>query len=369
MKSLLLSLVLLMACGDNLGPSVNNNNIIDGGLRDGGDIDAAPDDWPSSPNDYRTHALGWVDTLTIPALSGEPGSFVPTCCRDFGAISKDKLEEETNNIDNAFALFFKSLETLSVDALDFQGNFDDAIDQEHLVMLLDHRDLPVGDDNDRFILAVLRGIFADGTSPVEGSLGDGVFTIDALSFLAGTGEPTTVWSNVTFNSGSVATPPGDMEVPFAFSNDSVLYLPVRQGRISGTATVSANGVEYSTGEISGYVTVESLFTRLNDTVASSQCSCLGASSPIFVKDDGGNPGQYSAGARCVDNAEALCTEADEAICVTIADGNVGDGGLCDFWQFVSYSQADINLSGGTEAYEALSLGLQFTTKTAEMPEN
>jgi len=328
--------------------------------------------WPADPANYVAGPISYLNTLTIPPVF-QAGA---TCCRDFGAISKNGV----GPIDNALANLANLL--LSLGVADFGAILNQSLQDGSLVVLLDHqlldfasavtssdgaasdalrRSLP-----DDFALVQLAGAFAPGTTFTEASAGNGEFSILGKSFLPGTGEPENYVFPALMDTASMSAGPLTLELtlPFGFLT---LDLKALDGEVSADhGTISTAGVPYTNGKLSGYVLVDDIYAGLNGLLLSSQCDCLGRSEPIYSKQPDGT----WSGA-CLTNALDLCSQPDEEVCVTLA-GNVnsnppvGPVQACSILPQVINLQSDIDLNGDPSVYEALSLGLQFTGVTGQV---
>jgi hypothetical protein len=208
-----------LACGsDGSSADVDGGSGGDGG-GGGGNPDASIDDVPDR--------LSYIDTLTIPSVSGQE----PSCCYDFGEISKNG----TGTDDNALAIIANN-PLLEFAGIDFQQVLDDTLENGDQVLLLNHVGLTGPDDS--FRMDGLQGDFAEGTTYTEASAG--VTTLTAT---------------------------------------------VKEARISGAATLSETAASYTGGELSGYILVDELFAGLNAYAAT--CTCLGLSGDLFAKGPDG----------------------------------------------------------------------------------
>jgi hypothetical protein len=297
------------------------------GEPDAGEAEAAP--------------LSYVSRLLIPLTSGG----VPTCCKDFGEISKDHIEDGTARIDNALALLAEGLGELG---LSMQDIIDDAFLDGVVVLLYEHQGL--GDPADSaFTLVELAGSFAGSTSHEEAAAGAGVFEIDPRSFDPITGEPRSSAAAAAAG-GRVSAGPyvAHLAVPMP---PSVLEVRVSAAELAGTIAVSEAGVTYSQATFSGYVLLDDLFGAMNAAVTDPSCACLGLDGPVYVADAAG-----AWSASCVAGAQAACPNEEEALCVTLA----GDDGLCPDTTVVFEGLADIELDPARDGYEALSVGFTWS---------
>lgn len=332
----LLSAAALAACGGgDGGPGSGPDGGPGGG---GGGIDASIEDV-----DDRTT---YVDTLAIPALDGE----TPTCCHDFGEISRDSIEDGTDNPDNALAVIANN--PLVSLALDFQQVLDDTLESGSQVILLNHVGL-IGPD-DTFRMEGLTGSFAEGTTYQEASAGTGSFVVDAAAY-DGSGSALIALTG-SISAGFVDAGPSDFTFQLPFG-DIAIPATVKEARISGEASLTDTGVAYESGELSGYILTDELFGALN-TFATS-CTCLGLDGDLFTPDQ---QGRYQG--NCVEGASDLCP--DDPNCATMAGTDIFAGEACSLIPDLIQNNADINLEGDATLYEGLSVGFQWTGKNASL---
>lgn len=314
--------------------------------------DMGPDEvsitWPATPEDFAdsANANTYISELITPEILDNE----PTCCKDFGDISKNEgIDNALAELDEAIAGFGASL----------AGSLQNGINQGSVVILLDHRELSGADDADGFVLSWLNGAFADGTSYANASSGQGQFLLAADSFDAGTGEPQIVFNPAQMVLGEMSAGPAPVSLLLPL-DDAFLSVTVQNAEVTGTATLSLDGVAYTAGTISGYIEVENLIDALNELAASS-CGCLGLQQPLFEEVDGEYVGN------CVDNVAAACPNQDEEICRVIG-GNVAlpNGEFCGVLPNLFEGSADISTNGDPDTYEALSLGLEWVGVNAEV---
>ena len=329
--------LLATACGDNLGVADAG---IDAVVADGGFVD-----FPDDDDNYIPGIGSYVATLTVPDI--EMGD--PTCCYDFQSKSKN------DGVDNGYALFVQYLG--NDQSLNFQGIIDDVLDAGRLIWLFDPRGLRI-DRTDQFTLALLHGRFEGATTVVEANAGEGTFDIRRSSFVEGTGTPKSYFDGATFNHSlsSVFTGARNIEIPFPLFGGYV-DMPLRDARITGTASATRDGVTYTRGELSGYIVEDDFYQALNDTLT-EKCSCISADLPVFTKS-GDN---WTADCPSTIDLTNNCDAAEEEICIGIA-GTPANDGLCTVVTFLSANQLDIDSDGDAE-YDAMSFGVEFTAKEA-----
>ena len=74
---------------------------------------------------YRAESIAYLNSLVIPPVDTSQSEVIVDCCKDFGEISRDFIEEGTNNLDNIVAALIALLADLSGDPIGPQ--VDDAI--------------------------------------------------------------------------------------------------------------------------------------------------------------------------------------------------------------------------------------------------
>lgn len=305
-----------------------------------------PYDWPATPADFVTTAdrVSYIWNFGVPDVTDD----VPDCCRDFGAISRTP-----GQADNAFAKLNAQLMPLGV-GIDFQAALDEAIQTGALAFLLDHRELDGADDADGFLLSWLDGEFAAGTTYTDAAAGNGVFTIDPDSFVAGTGEPQRVMNRADMMSSVMSGGPISIDVLLPFGAASI-FVPIQDMQATATANITVDSVTYAQGELSGYILEDDIFEGLNQLAASPTCSCLDLDgTEIYTESND----QWTAS--CVPNAQTLCPNSSEFACVVIAESNFLNNGACGILPNLiqGESGSDIELNGD-DNYDALSIGLTW----------
>lgn len=297
-----------------------------------------PITWPATPDDYAASArVSYIATLRLPELDENDR---PTCCRDFGARSRDP------GIDNSLAILRSSLAGFDFDLNELLEN---TLSSGDLVALLDHRELDGSDDPDGFVLVWLRGFFEGATDYAAAAAGNGTYTLDSDS-LHPNGEPKLVFNPAQMQGGAMSAGPAALNLllPIALST---LDLTVDQASIAGDATIATDDVSYAQGTMSGYVELDAIFENLN-LIVSEQCQCLGLQGELFTRDgDGDWTGM------CIEDPGALC---QDEMCTTLAGANLNAGGACSLTQQLLPQLADIDLDGDDSRYEAISLGLEWT---------
>jgi hypothetical protein len=307
--------------------------------------------WPPTPQDYVAGPISYLNTLVIPGvdMNGDP-----VCCRDFGTISRDYITNGTNKIDNALAKLAAQLSSF----VNFQDLIDQGIMDGSIVLILDHHLLDYQNLPDDFYLAPFNGSFDTGTTYTEANAGTGEFLLSQASFIGGTGEPLNVAYPSVMTSTDMTAPSSTLTLPLPLAV-TVLNLPILDTQaVADHGTITAAGINYTNGELSGYVETAQIFGALNAILLSPTCSCLGISSDVYTQNMDG-----SWSSTCVSNAATLCTQPGEDICVTLAGTNVLNGEVCSVLPNFMNNAADIDLNSDPTAYEGLSMGFQFTGVT------
>jgi hypothetical protein len=311
-----------------------------------------PPTWPADAHDYDAGPTSYVNTLTIPGIV----SGVPTCCKDFGSISRDKIENNTNNIDNGLAQLADTLNGLGID---LQQALTDAIMDGSLVLLLDHQALDFLSLPDQFALVQLLGTFAGVTDYTLANSGAGTFHANLSSFVPGSGEPLNWYHPATMDASQVTAGPFtfSLSLPFGFLSLNVSAEATVVEAIHGTVTPA--GVPYSAGELSGYIPMSDIFENLNDILNSATCACLGSHPDVYHQ---AIDGSWSSTGTCISTADSLCTLPAEEVCVTLADSDLfgSPPQVCGILPTILQNQADIDLNSNSDVYEAMSVGLEFT---------
>ncbi len=351
--SLVCTLSLLgLACPTDPGnPDGGTDAGLDAGSSDGGGSDGGGSipPWPSSAEGYDASLVSYLNALNKPAKVG----FTYACCRDFGAISRDKILDGTDDIDNAVAAFFDALGLLT--GVNLQSNIDENLQDGSLMILFDHWGYLAADQP--FVLPRFDGAFEGTTTFTEATAGTGTFLLSRESFLPGSGEPETKLGATISSAGELhATGPS---LDFALGlYGATLIMPLGDLIFDATADETATTIGYRRGKMSGYVTVEAFFESIN-AFAAQNCGCLGLGTPLFSVDGSGT---WSG--NCVADAALLCTLPDEGFCVTMGDDDAL--GSCKLTPQVLPDAADLDLDGDDTTYEALSLGFEWTAVPAEV---
>ncbi len=301
--------------------------------------------WPAKADDYTAEKVSYIASLAIPKLDTQN---TPLCCFDFGAISKDAIQNKTNKIDNALSQIEATLKPMGMSMLPV---LESALLNGWIVSLLDHRQLPKA--GGKFVLAQLLGKYQTGTTYWQAKQGTGKFLIRRDSFVGTSGTPSSLFNPAAIQGDKMSAGPSNyvQAIPFgAFLQELTVY----SGRIAGTASVGAGGVSYTDGTLSGYVKVDDVMGGYNLTVKEN-CSCLGLKGELFSK---GSTGTWTG--NCVKNAAALCTTAENKICASFAGDSVINQQLCKVLPGLIAGAADIDLDGKTSTFEALSLGFTWT---------
>lgn len=306
-----------------------------------------PFTWPVSPTTYADSATqsSFLFELIVPELVDG----IPTCCKEFGAISKNE------GTDNALATLN---ETLLLFGADIQPPLTQAIESGSAVILLDHRELDGADDQDNFVLAWIAGEFANGTSYATASAGTGEFRVLNETFVAGTGEPVVNFNPARMQGSQMSAGPRSLGFSLPFLGSS-LTIDISEAEVNGLATINANGVSYTDGALSGYVTLESMYGAIN-TILDQNCGCLGANRTIYTQDGAG----AWAGA-CVADVATLCPSAPEEICRILAGTSLGSGQVCGLLPGVLEGSADID-ADRDDLYESLSIGFEWRAANADI---
>lgn len=343
------AVALLAACGgcdDDDSVDVDAAASPDAGTPD---VEQVPIEWPDSPDDYVGAITGYAYDMSFPEIIDG----VAQCCKDFGSISRDNIENGTDNVDNALARLAVSLG----DTYDFQQQLNDAVESGDLVLLVDHRELD-GDPDD-FVLTVPFGTFAMGTNYNKARAGNGEFIVLRDSFVEGTGRPENVFNPSSVAGGETAAGPSDLTMWLPMST-TMLPLPVSAAEITGSVQFDADGASYVNAKISGYFLLGDLWDTINEILQRPECACLGLTGPVYVEIA---PGLWDG--YCLDDAEIRCTGAEEGVCVTFADTDLADG-ICGVGPAIFGAMADIDLDGDPDIYEALSVGFIWNAVPAKI---
>jgi hypothetical protein len=321
-------------------------------------LEEAPS-WPEDPVDYIPGRVSYLSALGIAALD----QGIPTCCKDFGAISKDAIVEGTDELDNALAVLASQLQQLGVD---LNALLADAITTGSLAVLFDHQSLDSisaaqigGGVSESFTLVQLGGIFADGTTYSEAAIGQGQFLIRRDSFITGSAEPVNFAHPAQMGIDLMSAGPFtlDLVLPFGFLT---LALPTEQTEVEAShGPIEAAGISYAGGELSGLVRLDGIFDSINEILAAPACACLASTEPVYRK---GLDGAWTAS--CVADARARCPGVEQDVCVILAGSNLladpDPPEVCLILPGVLNGAADLDLDSVPSTFEALSLGLEFT---------
>ena len=318
---------------------------------DTGTSSGTPVPWvpPADPAGYaadHANTVSYVKSLVIP----ENGDEGPTCCDKFeGSLYPD--EEFDNGLAYLAPLIEGQLKDENGNPQKLSDLLSDQIAFGTVTILWDHIQLDGADDADGFILAGLLGAFAEGTTfdgaggTKNASTGAGEFLINASSFKAGTGDPIIAFNPVSMSGGNMQAGPG----PFTLNLPILgfdLSLQVSETRITGEATISAEGVTYANGTLSGYVKIADIFGALNDVAGT--CDCLGLNGGDLIAL---NADKWEC--TIATTAFEACAGDFEFICDTLS----GAGQVCGFLGVIT-GVLDIDTDGDTKG-DALSLGLQW----------
>ncbi len=305
--------------------------------------------WPSTADDFAStaNANTYISKLITPELDEND---IPTCCKDFGDISKNA------GTDNALAELDASISGFGAS---LAGSLQNGIEEGNVIILLDHRELESADDPDGFVLGWLNASFDGATTYQTAAAGQGQFLIDPASFIAGTGEPQIKFNPANMMQGNLTAGPTDVSLLLPLDS-ALLAVTVQKAEITGVATLSMDGVSYTAGTIAGYIALQNLFDALNELAAAS-CGCLGlGNTPLYENDGLGWDGN------CVSNVGNLCPGADQEICRVIGGSNALNGNFCGVLPSIFENSADIDTDGNPDTYEALSLGLEWIGVNAEV---
>lgn len=307
-----------------------------------------PFTWPADPTAFANTSTdaSYIYELLVP----ETQDGVAVCCKDFGAISK------APGIDNALA---NLNDTLAIFGADIQAPLTDAIENGSAVILLDHRELDGATDPDGFLLSWLAGSFANGTDYGSAAASNGQFTLLPAAFKPGTGEPLVVFNPASMMANEMAAGPTSLDFSLPFLG-STLSLAIQQAEVSGTATVPNDGIAYTDGALSGWVTLESMYTAIN-TIIDQNCACIGNTQPIYTQDA---TNQEWEGA-CVANVNTVCPSNAEEICRVLAGSNIQNGGVCGLLPSILQGAADID-ADNDDNFEALSIGFEWSAARADI---
>jgi hypothetical protein len=307
----------------------------------GGGVDAGNGNGNGNGNGEPADSrITYVSELTLPSVSGG----VPTCCKDFGELSKAKIEDDRDVFDNAFAQLASAV---SLFGINMQEAIDGQLEDGRLAILFEHVDLR--SENDSFRLDGFFGAFAGATTYAEASAGQGSFTIDANSY-DGSGNPLIRFNGATMQNGSLSAGPAVVGASFPVAGGA-LALQVHGAEVTGEATLSEGGVSYVNGTIAGYILLDDLFGAANDFLNSEACSCLNLGGrDVFVKDgEEWDP-------ECLSEAEqdAQTCEEDSG-CLTLASGLI-----CNALPATIENEADIRTDANSSFYQGLSVGWGFS---------
>ncbi|HYB99844.1 MAG TPA: hypothetical protein VEC57_12005 [Candidatus Limnocylindrales bacterium] len=327
-------------------------------LDNGQDDNSCGPDWPATPEEYVAGPTAYISDVQVPTIVNDE----PTCCRDFGTISRDFIEDGTDKRDNALARLADSLSGIG---FDLEALLNEAIQDGSVSLLLDHPGLDTMSlPEDELALTALTSEWTNGTDYSTASAGTGQFLIERGSFVPGKGEPLSVFYPSMFDEGvdGLQAGPSTLNFPIPFGI-VLLDLPIASVNITGDSTVLPAGIQYDNGAVSGYLLVDSFYTALNQLLDSPLCDCLGHTQSLYYQDE---EGAWTSQGRCVSMAADKCPEETESICVTLG----GDGGLssppqvCTLLPVVIEGAADIDLNNNPSYYEGFSAGFNFSAVPA-----
>lgn len=305
--------------------------------------------WPASPDDYIFEEATYLSSFDIPPATG-PNA----CCRDWGAISKNGV----GKTDNALGALAASVKAF----VDLEDQLDSTVESGSFVALLDHRDLPAG--NGTYPMGFFLGSYEGSTDYDLAAAGDGTFTCEPDSFVAGSGRPQVVYPRASLTDGHLVAADGDFSIALALVGIS-LVVPVSDVTLEADLTSDADGVSLTNGELSGYVKVDDFFAAYNDVVAAA-CGCAGLPGDLFTYNTTNK--EWENDCRTNASVAASCTDPDEEICITlIGNGVLSDPiGVCSLLGPLFPGLADIDLNGTKTEYEGLSIGLTFEGVPADV---
>lgn len=308
--------------------------------------------WPASIDEFVATAtdVSYVSSLALPAT--DPSGY-PTCCRDFGEMSK-----RPGN-DNALSSLMGQLISLDPDS-GVETLLQDSVEQGSVVLLLDHRAFDGGDDADGYALSWIDGQWAPNTQWAAASDGAGVFGVSPDSFVPGSGKPRSVMNPALLDDGIVSAGPINLrlQIPVGFA---LVPITVHDARVEATIRSGDSGVGYSEGSLSGYAATSEVFEALNEIVGAN-CACLGLDDPYSLYEQSSS-GNWSGA--CATMAHVTCPEPEQEVCRTLGGANVIDGGFCGVLPQILQNRADID-SDADGTWDSLSLGLEWTAVPASL---
>ncbi len=331
--------------GPDGGPDGGPDADPDGGSDGGSD---AGTEWPETPDDYLTGLVSYMATWTVPETDVD-GNYV--CCKDFGSISKDFIEEGTNNIDNGWVALTDAIGGVTGSLL--QEELDSQLQNGDLVILLDHVDYV--QDGTPFVLARLDGAFESGTVYPTAAAGNGQFFLLRSSFLQGSGEPNDWYYPAVIDQNTLSASGETFQLAMGIPGLESFLFVIKSIELQADAQVEINGVTYTNGTFSGWILLADVFAGFNAIAASDTCLCLGLYEDLYYYDVDG-----SWRGNCVADAENLCILEEEEMCALVA------GLYCSIFPMILTSATDLDLDPDLAGYEAYSLGLQWTGVTAEV---
>ena len=300
-------------------------------------------DWPETAEDYPFSGITYLHGFTIPNADS-------LCCRDFGNISKDFIENGTNEVDNALA----GISTIASSfGFSLQDTITETVESGNFVALIDHYDWP-GIQGGDYHMAFFRAEWDPSTTFPLAEAGVGLYRVPEQNFIPGTGEPLATFSSASFDGANIQASGGSIEIAMPITNTAILVVPLQDVQLTSTANESGQSVAMQNGELSGYVTVTDFYDSYN-FVVNEACSCLGLTGDL-VEPNGDGTYTYN----CVSDALTLCSAPEEEVCATMAGTNLFTGGeICTGLDLFIGGVADIDLDGDPTVYEGLSVGLTF----------
>jgi hypothetical protein len=320
-------------------------------LEDGdGDIDGDEEGteltWPSSPQEYSASKVSYINRFIVPPLDADEQY---ACCKDFGEISKDYIEDGTNLIDNAWAALWALLGGM-ID-MSLQEGLDNFIQEGDLIILLDH----VGYDLNPslFTIARLDCSFSESTTFQDANSGNGEFVINHYSFKNCSGEPAELYFPASIVDDLMTTQGDSFSLKVSFMGLALIEIDLHQVELSGEVQANNDHISYTNGTLSAYILLDDLYAEMNEFLKSPTCSCLELASDLWYQNDNGD---WTG--NCIPDAGVLCDQPEEEVCVMLATN------LCMAVPTLMSSQTDLDIDPQREGYEAFSIGLNWTAVKA-----
>lgn len=290
--------------------------------------------WPDTPDDYTHSGMSRIDSMSLPEFDSTMG---PACCRDFGAISRDFIEEGTDLIDNALGSFIDSMSGMG---MDFDATMNEAINDDELVILFDHVLLDGVTDPDGFILVRLDG-------EPDGSSG---YLVSRSSFVGDTGTPRETFP-AQANFGAVTAYPGVFEMPIPTT--IIATYPVQDTMIIGDIALEGGGVSWTDATLSGYLLLTDFLDGINKWLV-DHCDCVGPDGSTFARETDG-----SISDECTDLDSTTCDPEADGACIQFAT-------FCPAFIVLVENLADLEIDASVDGYDAISWGMHFTAVPADV---